>query len=153
MKNSKTISNVVTVAMVAMVSGIMGYAAVGATIMATTAYGAIMGGVIGIVIGSILDHYYETDIYSTIFGAVGAVAGTIGSAIYGKKKQDEAQQDGDDSLAEASFIKGAGCLAGTVVKHASDLGGCLGSNFADCFKAFEGFPEIITCMGEQQENA
>jgi len=153
-KNNYLNSKALTVGLitaVTMVCAIAGFAMVGATSMSTAAYGAILGGVIGIVVGNTIDHYYGTELSSIIAG-VSAVIGGILGAIYGKNKQEDNEDDPDNPLPDPSFTKGAGCLVKTVINHASELNGCLNNNLIDCFKSLDGFPEIVTCMGEDNNN-
>lgn len=153
-KNNYLNSKILTVGIVTAVTivcAISGFAVAGGTVMATTAYGAILGGIVGVAIGTILDHYYETELSSIIAG-VSAVIGGILGAIYGKNKQEDNENDPDNPLPDHSFTKGANCLVKTVVSQVSELKGCLSSDLIDCFKSLDGFSEIVTCMGEDNNN-
>ncbi len=149
-KNNHMNSKVLTVGIVTAVTivcALSGFAVAGGGVMATTAYGAILGGVIGVAIGTILDHYYETELSSIIAG-ISSVIGAILGAIYGKNNQED---NGDDP-ADHSFTKGASCLGQTLASNMSNLKTCLTGDAFSCFDATNGFSEIITCIGEDNNN-
>jgi hypothetical protein len=122
----------------------------GGGVMATAAYGAILGGVIGVAIGTVLDHYYETELSSIIAG-ISAVIGGILGAIYGKNNQED-NGDDTDNPTDHSFTKGSSCLGQTLASNMSNLKTCLTGDAFSCFDATNGFSEIVTCMGEDNNN-
>ena len=145
-KNNYMNSKVLTVGIVTAVTivcAISGFAVAGGGVMATAAYGAILGGVIGVAIGTVLDHYYETELSSIIAG-ISAVIGGILGAIYGG--------DDTDNPTDHSFTKGASCLRQTLASNMSNLKTCLTGDAFSCFDATNGFSEIVTCMGEDNNN-
>jgi len=149
-KNSYLNSKALTVGIitaVTMVCATAGFAMVGATSMATAAYGAILGGVIGIVVGSTIDHYYGTEVGSIIAGVCAVIGGIFG-AVYGKNPPD----DSDENDLDPSFSKGASCFGKTIISNMSNLKDCLTGDVVSCFKSLDGFPEIVTCMGEDNNN-
>ena len=118
----------------------------GGAVMATAAYGAILGGIIGILVGSTIDHYYETELTSIIAGVSAVIGGILGTS-YGKKRQENNENDLDPS-----FTKGAYCFGETIISNASNLKNCLTGELAICFEATHGFSEIVTCMGDNDNN-
>ena len=152
-KNNYINSKILTfgiVTAVTVVCAISGFAVAGGGVMATAAYGAILGGIIGVAIGSVLDHYYETEISSVISGISAMIGGILG-AIYGKNNQ-ETNGDDPDNLPDYSFTEGASCLGQTLVSNMSNLKNCLTGDAVSCFEAMDGFSEIVTCMGEDNNN-
>ena len=152
-KNNYMNSKVLTVGIVTAVTivcAIAGFALAGGGVMATAAYGAILGGVIGVAIGTVLDHYYETELSSIIAG-ISAVIGGILGAIYGKNNQED-NGDDPDNPTDHSFTKGASCLGQTLASNMSNLKACLTGDAFGCFDAANGFSEIVTCMGEDNNN-
>lgn len=149
-KNNYMNSKVLTVGIVTAVTivcALSGFAVAGGGVMATAAYGALLGGVIGVAIGTVLDHYYETELSSIIAG-ISSFIGAILGAIYGKNNQED---NGDDP-ADHSFTKGASCLGQTLASSMSNLKTCLTGDAFSCFDATNGFSEIITCIGEDNNN-
>ena len=145
-KNNYLNSKALTVGIITAVTilcAISGFAMWGATSMATAAYGAILGGVIGIVVGSTIDHYYGTEVSSIIAGLCTVIGGIFG-AVYGKNPPD----DSDENNLDPSFSKGASCFGKTIISNMSNLKDCLNGDVVSCFESTKGFSEIVTCMGE-----
>ncbi len=153
-KNNYINSKILTFAIVAAVTvvcAVSGFVMAGGGVMATAAYGTILGGVIGIAIGTVLDHYYETELSSIIAGIGAVIGGTLG-AIYGKTNQEDNGND-PDNLPDHSFAEGISCLGQTLVGNISNLKNCLTGDVASCFEATDGFSEIVTCMGEDNNRS
>lgn len=147
--NSKILT-VGIITAVTIICAISGFVMAGGGSMATAAYGAILGGVVGVAIGTIVDYYCETELICLIAGMSAVIGGILG-ATYGKNNQEDNEND-LGNLPDHSFSKGVSCLGKELVSNMSSLKNCLARDVASCFESTHGFPEIITCMGEENNN-